>query len=95
MFQNQNAIQNPNPNFFNPYVQNQIPNNQNSLPQNPLFQNMINNSVNVSPEEKYKSQLTQMNEMGFQNKQANIEALDATMGNVDAAIERMINLGLL
>ena len=30
--------------------------------------------------------------MGFSNKQANIEALTATGGNVEAAIERLLNM---
>ena len=30
--------------------------------------------------------------MGFTNKQANIEALLATGGNVEAAIERLLNM---
>jgi ubiquilin len=33
-----------------------------------------------------------MQDMGFTNKQANINALLATNGNVEAAIERLLNM---
>jgi len=33
-----------------------------------------------------------MNDMGFTNKQTNIEALTMTNGNVEAAIERLLNI---
>lgn len=44
------------------------------------------------PEEKYKSQLEQLEAMGFTNKNVNLEALKATGGNVDAAVERLLNM---
>jgi ubiquilin len=46
----------------------------------------------VNYEEKYKEQLKTMEEMGFINNEANLKALIATAGNVELAIERMINL---
>jgi ubiquilin len=46
----------------------------------------------VNYEEKYKEQLKTMEEMGFINKDENLKALIATSGNVELAIERMINL---
>ncbi|KAG6974274.1 hypothetical protein JG687_00000432 [Phytophthora cactorum] len=38
-----------------------------------------------NPEEIYASQLTQLNDMGFSNRDQNIRALQATFGNVQAA----------
>lgn len=46
----------------------------------------------INFEEKYKDQLSKLNEMGFSDKVANLEALKATNGNVEVAIERMMNL---
>ena len=45
---------------------------------------------NVPPEERFKDQLVALNDMGFVNKEVNIEALTATGGNVEAAIERIL-----
>jgi ubiquilin len=45
-----------------------------------------------TPEEKYKSQLEQLEGMGFTNKEVNLEALKATGGNVNAAVERIFNM---
>lgn len=44
-----------------------------------------------NPEEIYASQLTQLNDMGFSNRDQNIRALQATMGNVHAAVERLLS----
>ena len=62
--------------MFNPYVAGQ------TQPQ----------AAALNYEEKYKEQLKTMEEMGFLNKEANLKALIATAGNVELAIERMINL---
>ncbi|KAK9666677.1 hypothetical protein RND81_14G202800 [Saponaria officinalis] len=49
---------------------------------------------NVPPEELYATQLTQLQEMGFFDAQENIRALQATRGNVHAAVERLLgNMG--
>ncbi|GAB2291637.1 hypothetical protein Dimus_025893 [Dionaea muscipula] len=49
---------------------------------------------NVPPEELYATQLSQLQEMGFFDTQENIRALQATHGNVHAAVERLLgNLG--
>ncbi|GLD98551.1 hypothetical protein PINS_up007248 [Pythium insidiosum] len=45
----------------------------------------------ANPEEQYASQLTQLNDMGFSNRDQNIRALQATFGNVHAAVERILN----
>jgi ubiquilin len=49
-------------------------------------------NTNVNYEEKYKTQLEQMEVMGFTNKETNLEALKATGGNVEAAIERLFTM---
>ncbi|GAB2267548.1 Ubiquitin domain-containing protein DSK2a [Dionaea muscipula] len=45
---------------------------------------------NVPPEELYATQLSQLQEMGFFDTQENIRALQATHGNVHAAVERLL-----
>lgn len=42
------------------------------------------------PEERYRSQLEQLTAMGFINREANIQALIATFGDVNAAVERLL-----
>lgn len=47
------------------------------------------------PEERYRSQLEQLSAMGFVNREANIQALIATFGDVNAAVERLLGNGQL
>jgi len=42
------------------------------------------------PEERYRSQLEQLTAMGFINREANLQALIATFGDVNAAVERLL-----
>lgn len=42
------------------------------------------------PEERFRSQLEQLSTMGFTNREANIQALIATFGDINAAIERLL-----
>jgi len=42
------------------------------------------------PEERYRSQLEQLAAMGFINREANLQALIATFGDVNAAVERLL-----
>jgi ubiquilin len=44
------------------------------------------------PKELYKTQLEQLQMMGFTNESVNIEALKATGGNVEAAVERLLTM---
>ena len=44
------------------------------------------------PEERFKEQLKALNDMGFVNKEVNIQALEQTGGNVEAAIERILGM---
>ncbi|KAK6150294.1 hypothetical protein DH2020_015226 [Rehmannia glutinosa] len=48
------------------------------------------NRSQVPPEELYAPQLSQLQEMGFSDAQENIRALNATAGNVHAAVERLL-----
>lgn len=43
-----------------------------------------------SPEERYSQQLQQLSEMGFSNREANLQALIATFGDINAAIARLL-----
>lgn len=43
------------------------------------------------PEERFASQLDQLASMGFVDRQANVQALIATMGDVNAAVERLLS----
>ncbi|XP_043259628.1 ubiquilin-4 [Colletes gigas] len=45
------------------------------------------------PEERYRAQLEQLTAMGFVNRDANLEALIATFGDINAAIERLLSNG--
>ncbi|XP_035228327.1 ubiquilin-1-like isoform X2 [Stegodyphus dumicola] len=60
-----------------------------------FMRNMVNamaQGVNTEspPEERYRSQLEQMHMMGFVNRHANLQALIATFGDVNAAVERIL-----
>lgn len=47
---------------------------------------------NVNPREAYKEQNERLKEMGFTNDDLNFEVLAKTGGNVDAAVERLLNM---
>jgi len=47
--------------------------------------------VTQPPEERYSSQLEQLSAMGFLNREANLQALIATLGDVNAAVERLLS----
>lgn len=50
---------------------------------------------NLPPEQRYQSQLEQLASMGFVNQEANLQALIATFGDINAAVERLLALGAL
>lgn len=60
---------------------------------------MPNNSTPAAntqpPEERYSSQLEQLSAMGFVNREANLQALIATFGDINAAVERLLTSGQL
>lgn len=45
------------------------------------------------PEERYRAQLEQLAAMGFLNREANLQALIATFGDINAAVERLLANG--
>ncbi|XP_059478939.1 ubiquilin-1 isoform X2 [Neocloeon triangulifer] len=45
---------------------------------------------NAPPEERYRAQLEQLTSMGFVNREANLQALIATFGDINAAVERLL-----
>ena len=49
-------------------------------------------SASLDPKVVYKEQLDQLKTMGFVNESVNIEALKATGGNVDAAVDRILGM---
>ncbi len=53
--------------------------------------NSASNPAAPNPEEVYASQLTQMADMGFTNREQNVRALQATFGNVHAAVDRILS----
>lgn len=46
--------------------------------------------ASLPPEQLYQSQLEQLTAMGFPNRDANLQALIATFGDVNAAVERLL-----
>ncbi|KAK7476132.1 hypothetical protein BaRGS_00032625 [Batillaria attramentaria] len=55
-----------------------------------LMQMMVGGQANQPPEQRYASQLEQLAAMGFVDRDANIRALTATLGDVNAAIDRLL-----
>lgn len=45
----------------------------------------------LPPEERYRNQLSQLNDMGFVNNELNIQALTQSGGNVDIAVEKLLS----
>ena len=62
---------------------------------NQLMQQMITTmagqGINNPPEERFRTQLETLASMGFVDRPANIQALVATYGDVNAAIDRLLN----
>ncbi|XP_068109628.1 ubiquilin-4 [Hyperolius riggenbachi] len=66
-----------------------------SSAQQQMMQQMIQllaggGSPGQTPEIRFQSQLDQLNAMGFINREANLQALIATGGDINAAIERLL-----
>ncbi|XP_018325597.1 ubiquilin-1 isoform X2 [Agrilus planipennis] len=49
--------------------------------------------ASLPPEQRYQTQLEQLSAMGFVNRDANLQALIATFGDINAAVERLLALG--
>lgn len=54
-----------------------------------------NNDQAVPPEQRYQPQLEQLAAMGFVNREINLQALIATFGDVNAAVEKLLAQGQL
>ncbi len=50
----------------------------------------ISAGAGVSPHEKYRAQQSELQSMGFDDRDANISALIAVGGNINAAVERLL-----
>ena len=94
---NNNMLGNPmgNPFLMNPMMMG-MPNLFGQRPfNNNIFNNNFNNNnmtlTNEQLKEKYKDQITKIKDMGFGNEEEIINALQKTNGNIDAAIERLLN----
>ena len=77
---------NPGFNFFRPPM-------MMGMGQNNFF-NPPNTNANLNKEqlkEKYKNEIKAINDMGFDNEEKIINALQKTNGNINASIERLIN----
>uniref|UniRef100_A0A8C1KVW6 Ubiquilin-4 n=1 Tax=Cyprinus carpio TaxID=7962 RepID=A0A8C1KVW6_CYPCA len=79
-----------------------LPTGVNVTPENPppsgpqqLMQQMLQmfaggNALTQTPEVRFQQQLEQLSAMGFINREANLQALIATGGDINAAIERLL-----
>ncbi|KAF2879366.1 hypothetical protein ILUMI_26813 [Ignelater luminosus] len=47
--------------------------------------------TSIPPEQRYQNQLEQLAGMGFINREANLQALVSTFGDINAAIEKLLN----
>ncbi|CAH0562646.1 unnamed protein product [Brassicogethes aeneus] len=54
-----------------------------------------NTDNSVPPEQRYQPQLEQLTAMGFLNREANLQALISTFGDINAAVEKLLALGQL
>ncbi|EDW66318.1 ubiquilin-1 [Drosophila virilis] len=61
-----------------------------------MLNGISNNADSTQPPEvRYQSQLEQLAAMGFVNREANLQALIATFGDINAAVERLLSLNQL
>lgn len=56
---------------------------------------MTQNDNQIPPEQRYQAQLEQLAAMGFVNREANLQALISTFGDINAAVEKLLALGQL
>ena len=88
---NGGGTQNPfmfNPSLFNPLMSG---GNQ-SQGFNPFGFGPRSEDNSKPPEERYKEQLEQLKNMGFINKELNLQVLQQVKGNVDLAVDRILNM---
>lgn len=55
-----------------------------------MVTSMAGQGLNAPPEERFRTQLETLASMGFVDRQANIQALIGTYGDVNAAIDRLL-----
>merc|ERR1712215_197103 len=67
-----------------------VPPDQFSQFMSQMMGQMRSGNPDQPPEERFASQLEQLASMGFVDRQANVQALIATMGDVNAAVERLL-----
>lgn len=97
MYQNGPTGSSSSPFGFNPMMfQNMGGNSSNNMPPFGLDPRIPPKSSNPTetqepPQEKYKSQLQQLKDMGFYDEQKNLDALIATNGNVNSAVEKLLS----
>jgi len=53
-------------------------------------ENFGNCEIDIDYKEKYKDQLSQLKSMGFSNEEINIQALNNTNGNIENAIDKIL-----
>jgi ubiquilin len=58
-----------------------------------MVTSMAGQGLNAPPEERFRTQLETLASMGFVDRQANIQALIGTYGDVNAAIDRLLGGG--
>lgn len=56
-----------------------------------MLQQMFQNYPEQEPEQRYQSQLSQLEAMGFGDRQVNLQALIETFGDIEAAIDRILS----
>lgn len=69
---------------------NPLLNQQSSQYFSQMLNMMGNQTISQPPDQRFAAQLEQLRSMGFVNRDANIQALTATMGDVNGAIDRLI-----
>jgi len=105
MLQMQNSFQqlgNNVPGFQSMMPGESVPGSNPSAQPNLDFSSLLNQFQNTSvstsvpsqqrpPAERFNQQLTALNDMGFCDRDANIQALSATHGNINRAVERLLS----
>ena len=56
----------------------------------PNKENFRNSGIDIDYKEKYKDQLSQLNEMGFMDEENNIQALKMCNGNINNTLEKLL-----
>jgi hypothetical protein len=57
-----------------------------------LIVGSTNTNTNVDYKDLYKDQLLKLKDMGFTNEEVNIDVLKKSGGNIDIAVEKLLNM---